>query len=82
MARDTLPKWASVRRWCAITGISRTRTYALARDNKLILKRLGGSTYVDVEHGLAYLQSLPTYRDVPPSFWAGETNPPTSRKKK
>ena len=53
------PKYASVLNWCDITGMGRTNTYhALARGDLRAIK-VGKKTLVDVDHGLAWLASMP-----------------------
>src|SRR6516225_3582836 len=76
-----LPKLMRVSKWCAVSGLTPDRTYALANEGKLKLKRLGGSTYVDVHHGMAFIDSLPDYREVPTTYWADQKNPHSRRKK-
>ncbi len=59
MSRVTSPAYATVPDWCAITGMSRSGTYeALGRGDLRAIK-LGARTLVDVQHGLAWLASLP-----------------------
>lgn len=54
-----IPAYAPVNDWCGLSGLSRTRTYALLGDGVLRAKRLGGRTLIDVRHGLDWLASLP-----------------------
>jgi len=52
-------KYAPLPDWYAISGMRRNSTYeALARGD-LKAKKLGTRTLIDVEHGLAYLATLP-----------------------
>ena len=76
-----LPKLMRVRKWSAVSGLTPDRIYKLADEGKLKLKRLGGSTYVDVDHGMAFIESLPDYREVPTSYWSGQKKPPSQNKK-
>lgn len=56
----TRPKYVTIKRWGDMVGDSRTRTYEdLSRGNLRAIKR-GGRTLIDVDHGLAYLATLPT----------------------
>jgi excisionase family DNA binding protein len=68
--------------FCEYSGLSRDRVYRLAKANKITLKRLGGSTLVDVDQAMTFLENLPDYREVPPSYWGGTTTPPRARKTK
>ena len=55
----SLPAFALIERWCEISGMSRRVTYEeLGRGNLKAVKR-GASTLIDVQHGLAWLRSLP-----------------------
>ena len=59
MNRNQVPAFATVPDWCAISGMRRTTTYGeLARGNLRAIK-LGARTLVDVQHGLAWLATLP-----------------------
>ena len=59
MSAPRIPAFATIAGWCAYTGMSRTGTNdALARGD-LRAKKLGTRTLIDVQHGLAWLQSLP-----------------------
>ena len=55
------PKFAPLRHWCEISGMTRTSTYwALARGDLRAIKQPGGRrTLIDVDHGLAWLRSQP-----------------------
>jgi hypothetical protein len=53
------PRYAPIRDWCFISGMSRSTTYeALGRGDLKAIK-LGVRTLIDVEHGLAWLASMP-----------------------
>lgn len=53
------PAYATVPGWCAISGIKRTTTYyEISRGNLRAIK-LGARTLLDVQHGLAWLATLP-----------------------
>jgi hypothetical protein len=73
------PKFMRVPVFAEYTGLSIDRVYKLAREDKIKLVRLGGSTLVVADPAMAYLESLPDYRDAPPSYWAGSTVPPPWR---
>jgi hypothetical protein len=60
------PKFASVKNWCRISGMSRTGTYyALGRGDLKAIK-LRGRTLVDVEAGLTWQRSMPPAQIRPP----------------
>jgi excisionase family DNA binding protein len=75
-------KFMRIPEFCEYAGISRDRVYRLAKAGKIPLVRLGGSTLVVVDKALEFLDNLPDYRAVPPSYWGGATTPPRARKKK
>lgn len=55
----TTPKYTPVAGWCDLTGTGRSWTYeALGRGDLRAIK-LGKKTLIDVDHGLAYLASMP-----------------------
>jgi hypothetical protein len=56
------PKFAPVTAWLAISGMTRTATYAaLSRGDLRAIKQPGNGrrTLIDVEHGLTWLRSQP-----------------------
>lgn len=53
------PAFASVDDWCRISGLSRTRTYALLTTGNLIARKIGGRTFVDVKAGLEFMHAAP-----------------------
>ncbi len=53
------PAFSTIDGWGALTGMSRRMTYNLLGTGDLKAIKSGGRTLVDVEHGLAYLRSLP-----------------------
>lgn len=53
------PLFAPLPVWQTISGMSRSRTYELLAVGKLRAVKCGKRTLVDVEHGLAYIRSLP-----------------------
>lgn len=59
MNKQTHPAYATVPDWCALSGMSRSGTYeALGRGDLRAIK-MGARTLIDVQHGLAWLASLP-----------------------
>jgi|tagenome__1003787_1003787.scaffolds.fasta_scaffold20938858_3 hypothetical protein len=63
----TTPLFASISRWCHLSGMGRTRTYEEAGAGNLRIIKVGGRSLVDVPHGLAWMRSLPTARIRPPT---------------
>ena len=61
------PKYASVKGWCELSGMSRTGTFAALGRQDLTAKKQGRKTLIDVEAGLAWLRSLPQAVFRPPS---------------
>jgi hypothetical protein len=51
--------WAPIDRWCAISGLGRTRTYEHLALGNLRAKKAGKRTLVHVPSGLAFIESLP-----------------------
>lgn len=56
---NATPKFATIPDWCALSGMRRTGVYQAIADGHLRAVKLGGRTLVDVEPGLAWLNSLP-----------------------
>ena len=54
------PKYAPIPVWNGISGMGRTATYEALGRGDLRAINLNSRTLIDVEHGLAYLGSLPT----------------------
>ena len=52
-------QYASIKDWCRLTGMGRTKVYAHLGKGNLKAKKLDGKTLVDVPHGIAWLRSLP-----------------------
>lgn len=53
------PAYATIDNWAVISGMGRRSTYdALGRGDLRAIKA-GTRTLIDVEHGLAYMRSLP-----------------------
>jgi hypothetical protein len=55
----TKPKWATIRDWVGMTGVSRSSTYLALGRGDLRAKKFGSRTLIDVPHGLAWLESMP-----------------------
>jgi hypothetical protein len=71
-----------VKPFSSFSGLSVSRVYRLARQDKIKLVREGGTTLVDVDQAMGYLENLPDYREVPPSYWGQHKVPPKCRKKR
>lgn len=56
---STVPFYAPISEWVALSGISRTRTYTLLADGTLRAKHVGNATLIDIRHGLTWLAALP-----------------------
>ncbi len=55
----TLPVRATIAAWCALSGMSRSRTYEALGTGHLHAVKLGTRVLIDVAQGLAWLNSLP-----------------------
>lgn len=53
------PAFATIDNWCAISGMGRRSTYDAVGRGDLRAIKAGTRTLIDVEHGLAYMRSLP-----------------------
>jgi len=56
---NTAPKYATISDWQRISGMRRTSTYEALGQGNLRSIKLGTRVLIDVEHGLAWLASLP-----------------------
>jgi hypothetical protein len=65
-----LPLYAPIATWSAITGMARSRTYIELALGNLRAKKVGHRTVIDVQHGLAYMASLPDAQVRVPSLLA------------
>jgi hypothetical protein len=54
-----LPHFATIDKWTELSGVSRSVTYELIGSGKLVARKLGKRTLVDVQAGIEYLHSLP-----------------------
>lgn len=63
--------YATIRQWCAMSGMSRSQTYERLGRGELSAIRVGGRTLVDVRAGVAWLQSRPAVnvKAPPPPWW-------------
>jgi hypothetical protein len=53
-------KYATIPDWITISGMRRTGIYEALGQGKLRAIKINNRTLIDVEHGLAWLASLPT----------------------
>jgi hypothetical protein len=77
---NTVPRLMKPKEFARYSGLSVSRVYRLARANQISIVRLGGSSYVVVAEAMAFLESLPSYKSAPTSYWAGSAVPPRRRK--
>lgn len=61
-----LPKYSTVPDWCELSGMGRTRTYQALGAGDLRAIKVGARTLIDVDHGLAWLASLPPAQIMAP----------------
>jgi hypothetical protein len=54
------PAFCTIDQWQVLSGLGRRTIYALLATGDLIAKKSGKRTLIDVQHGLRYLDSLPT----------------------
>jgi hypothetical protein len=55
----TETKFATIARWCEISGMGRSSTYQCLAAGRLRGRKLGKRLLIDVEHGMRMLRSLP-----------------------
>lgn len=53
------PKFATIENWTALSGLGRTKSYHLISQGKLRAIKAGKRTLIDVDAGLAWLNSQP-----------------------
>ncbi len=53
------PKYATIKKWCEMTGMSKSGTYNALAAGLMRAIKLGNKSLVDVEHGLAWLAAQP-----------------------
>lgn len=53
------PSFTSIKNWTEISGLGRTTTYYLIKEQRLKAIKAGRRTLIDVEAGMAYLRSQP-----------------------
>ena len=54
------PKYSTITNWCEISGMGRTVSYEAIGRGDLRAIKVGRRTLIDVDHGLAWLKSLPS----------------------
>ena len=64
--RPIYPAFATVTDWCVLSGIGRSTSYEAIGAGHLRTRKVGTRTLIDVAHGLAWLDSLPS-ADVRPT---------------
>ena len=52
------PRYVSVSDWTAMTGIGKTKTFALLKEGRVRSIKLDRKRLIDVEASLAYLETL------------------------
>ena len=64
---DTLerPHYAPIPRWCAMSGMGRSKTYDHLGRGDLRAVKVGNRTLIDVAHGLTWMASLPQAEIAP-----------------
>jgi hypothetical protein len=65
--KESTPRFATIARWCCLSGMGRTRTYEEAGAGNLRIIKCGSRSLVDVLHGLAWMRSLPSAQIKPPA---------------
>lgn len=65
------PKFGTVDTWCRLSGMSRRITYDKLGLGYLKARKVGSRTLIDIEHGLAWLRSLPPAQFASPRRRAG-----------
>jgi hypothetical protein len=58
--RPVFPRYATIPHWCELSGLGRSRTYELISQGFLRAIKVGARTLIDVEAGLAWLDTLPS----------------------
>ena len=64
--RPAYPAFVSVTDWTVLSGIGRSTSYVAIGAGHLRTRKVGTRTLIDVAHGLAWLDSLPS-ADVRPT---------------
>ena len=68
-----LPKFATVKTWMALSGMSERNTYCRLASGDLRGVKIGRAMVIDVDAGMAWLRSCPPAKIKPP--------PPDKRRK-
>lgn len=63
----TTPRYGSIDTWCALTGMGRRATYDALGHGHLRARKVGTRTLIDIEAGLAWIESLPPAQIKPQS---------------
>jgi hypothetical protein len=53
------PRYVTIAGWCQLSGMGRTSTYAALGRGDLRAIKAGTRTLIDVQRGLAWLETLP-----------------------
>ena len=59
MDTQALPAFATIPRWCTLSGMGRSATYEALGRGDLRAVKLGSRTLIEVAPGLAWLAGLP-----------------------
>jgi hypothetical protein len=60
---DGLSYWyMRIEKWCQMTAMSPAGVYRHAKDEHIVLRKLGSRTLVDVRQSLPFLENLPLAR--------------------
>jgi hypothetical protein len=72
------PKFATIEAWCRLSFMSPRNTYRHLAWGNLRAFKVGRRTLIDVDHGLAWIRSLPTAKIKPqaPDKWPAQSAPP------
>jgi hypothetical protein len=54
-----LPLYMPIKEWCKLTRMSRSKFYSLMKRGLLRTKKLDGRRFIDVQHGLKFLDDSP-----------------------
>ena len=58
--RPPFPAFATIADWCALSGMGRSSVYEAMGGGHLRSRKIGTRTLIDVAHGLAWLDTLPS----------------------
>lgn len=57
------PKYAMMREWCALSGLTRSATYRALADGHITAIKLGRTTLIDVDGAFAWLRERKKFGD-------------------